>query len=285
VSGGGPDSTFHRGCDETAVAEVTQLVLQEGAPTVQVTVQGRSLTFIIDTGSVFSLVKPGKAKLPLESTTLEPFGVTGDTLAVLGKQEIWFQMGISTFKHSFLVCELPTAADGILGVNFLSSRRARLDLGDMLFAVFLDPALDFRTLPRQHSCYGECGGKEGRGLITHVSYSNHLSRAENARGNRQDRDSREGANREQGRAQTINSPANESGMWLVTCKESVVLQPRAKHTVLGKVQGGKWKNSSCFFLCRAVSRAYRRHRSGSCFNSTLYRGARSAVSWKRRAFR
>jgi hypothetical protein len=38
---------------------------------------------------------------------------------------------------------------------------------------------------------------------------------------------------------------NDSKAWTVISKETVVLQPRAKHTVLGKVLGGNSRNPSC----------------------------------------
>jgi hypothetical protein len=60
---------------------------------------------------------------------LTPFGVTGDNLAVKGEQNVTFQIGKATFKHTFLVSRLPTMAAGILGVNFLTPRHAVLDLG------------------------------------------------------------------------------------------------------------------------------------------------------------
>jgi hypothetical protein len=41
---------------------------------------------------------------------------------------------------------------------------------------------------------------------------------------------------------------NDSETWTVISKETVVLQPRAKHTVVGKVLGGNSRNPSCF-LC------------------------------------
>jgi hypothetical protein len=41
---------------------------------------------------------------------------------------------------------------------------------------------------------------------------------------------------------------NDSEAWTVISKETVVLQPRAKHTVLGKVLGGNSRNPSCL-LC------------------------------------
>ena len=41
---------------------------------------------------------------------------------------------------------------------------------------------------------------------------------------------------------------NDSEAWTVISKETVVLLPTAKHTVLGKVLGGNSRNPSCL-LC------------------------------------
>jgi len=59
------------------------------------------------------------ADVPIEST-FEPFGVTGDSLDIVGKWQVLLQMGRVTFNHSFLVYKLPTPADGIIGLNFLT---------------------------------------------------------------------------------------------------------------------------------------------------------------------
>ena len=50
---------------------------------------------------------------------------------IVGEQKALFQMGTVTFNHSFLVCKLPTTADGIIGLNFVTSRQAILDLGSL----------------------------------------------------------------------------------------------------------------------------------------------------------
>jgi hypothetical protein len=46
---------------------------------------------------------------------------------------------------------------------------------------------------------------------------------------------------------------NYSESWTVISKETVVLQPRAKHTVLGKVQGGKSRKPSCLLCVEPAS--------------------------------
>jgi len=108
-----------------------------GSPTVVVNIQGAERIFIVDSGPSCRLLQPGIAEVPLTSTTFEPFGVTGGSLDIVGEQQVSFQMGGVTFSHSFLVCKLPTSADGIIGLNFLTPRKARLDLGSFSLRVCL----------------------------------------------------------------------------------------------------------------------------------------------------
>jgi hypothetical protein len=100
-----------------------------GTPTVAVKIQGAERIFIVDSEFSCSFLQPGVAEVPLESTAFEPFGTTGDSLDIVGEQQVLFQMDRVKFNHSFLVCKLPTSADGIIGLNFLTPRQARLDLG------------------------------------------------------------------------------------------------------------------------------------------------------------
>jgi hypothetical protein len=68
---------------------------------VLVTIQGKVRSLILDSGSVCSVLKRGRADAPLESTSFEPFGVTGHILNVAGEQEVFFRMEAVTFRHSF----------------------------------------------------------------------------------------------------------------------------------------------------------------------------------------
>ena len=121
------------------------MTLDYGTPTVAVKIQGKERILIIDSGSSCSLLQPGVAELPLERTSFEPFGVTGDSLDILGEQQVPFQMGTVTFNHLFLVCKLPTFADGIIGLNFLMPRQAKLDLGNLFMSAF-GPEVGFRYI-------------------------------------------------------------------------------------------------------------------------------------------
>ena len=85
------------------------------------------------------------------------------------EQQVSFQMGGVTFSHSFLVCKLPTSADGIIELNFLTPRKARLVLGSFSLRVCLHSNLDSVASEQHEVLLEECKRREGRGLITHVS--------------------------------------------------------------------------------------------------------------------
>jgi len=137
------------------------VTLDYGTTTLAVKIQGEERILIIDSGSSCSLLEPGEAVLPLERTLFVPFGVTGDSLGILGEQQVPFQMCTITFNHSLLVCKLPTFADDIIGLNFLMPRQAKLDLGNLFMRVCLDQKSDFVTLSQRDSLLEECKRKKG----------------------------------------------------------------------------------------------------------------------------
>ena len=151
------------------------MTLDHGTLTVAVKIGGAERILTVDSGSSCSLLQPEVVEVPLESTTFEPFGVTEDSLDIVGEQQVLFQMGKVTFNHLFLVCKLPTSADGIIGLNFLTPRHARLDLGSLSFRICLNPNLDFVASSQHETLLEECKRREGRGLITHVSISQNPS--------------------------------------------------------------------------------------------------------------
>ena len=73
----------------------------------------------MDTGSNVSILKPGVSSSDIKVSTLKPFGVTGETLDVKGRQTVTFALGGKEFKHTILVCQLPTDAAGLIGADFL----------------------------------------------------------------------------------------------------------------------------------------------------------------------
>jgi hypothetical protein len=198
------------------------------------------------------------AEVPIESTAFAPFGVTGDSLTILGEQRVPFQMGNVTFNQSFLVCKLPTSAAGILGSNFLRPRQARLDLGSLTLRVCLNANFD-SVASRWHESSSEEGEwRERRGLITHVSISQNFSRngSVGTRDTELVRKSSSGkfGKKTPSKIEETSNPdphtmqLNDSEAWTVISRESVVLQPRAKHGVPGKVLGANFRNPPCL-LC------------------------------------
>jgi hypothetical protein len=99
-----------------------------GAPTIQVNVLSGEKSFIIDTGSNVSLVQPGVSNNKMKAASVTPFRETGDDLEITGIQEIEFRCNSYNYCHQFYVCSLPTDADGIIGMDFLSMVKAKLDL-------------------------------------------------------------------------------------------------------------------------------------------------------------
>jgi len=92
-------------------------------------------------------------EVALKSTTFEPFGVIGDSLDFVGEQQVLFQIGGVTFNYAFLFCKLPISANGL---NFLTARQARLDLGSLFLRVCLSPNLDFVALSQNEALSEEC---------------------------------------------------------------------------------------------------------------------------------
>jgi hypothetical protein len=99
--------------------------LKAGAPTVQATIASLQCVFIVDTGSSISLIQQGVCSSKVRTTDLLPFGVRGKEREIRGTQDGKFCLNNRKFIISF-VCSLPTDADGIIVVDFLSKEmRAR----------------------------------------------------------------------------------------------------------------------------------------------------------------
>ena len=114
-------------CLETTVNAVVRpavsVVLEHGTPSISVRIEGEVRVMIIGTGSNISIVQPGLSKSEVRHTDMRPYGITGETLDVNGRQAVSFILGGREFNHQFLVCSLPTDADGLLGMDFLTPCR------------------------------------------------------------------------------------------------------------------------------------------------------------------
>ena len=97
-------------------------------PYVIVEVEGTEFRFMVDTGAAISLVKPDRWQVQVDPTEVTARDITGNDLKIVGKQTVVMRIGNVECEHTFLVSEIGTPGDGILGVDFLQSVRATVDL-------------------------------------------------------------------------------------------------------------------------------------------------------------
>jgi hypothetical protein len=77
------DSSFRLIAPETAVEKPKVPILWEhGTSTISVEIEGLARRLNLDTGSTVSILQPGISKGDVSVTTMEPFGVTGNTLDI-----------------------------------------------------------------------------------------------------------------------------------------------------------------------------------------------------------
>jgi len=131
VRGVEDDSSHHLTVPEKAVTvrRVTT-EMEHGTPAIKADIEGVKRSLIIDTGSDVSILKPGISNANIRDTTLRPYGVTGETLEVEGRQTVSLGLGGRKFDHTFLVCPLPTEAARLLGTDFLEGRNGHISFED-----------------------------------------------------------------------------------------------------------------------------------------------------------
>jgi hypothetical protein len=78
-----------------------------------------------------SILQPGVSRSDIGVTAIKPYGVTGENLDIRGRQSVAFTVGKREYRHEFLVCPLPTQADGLLETDFLDEAGAVMDLDSM----------------------------------------------------------------------------------------------------------------------------------------------------------
>jgi len=102
-------------------------LLEHGTPSITLEIEGKWQRLIVDTGSNVSILQPGVSRRDLRDNSLRPFGVTGESLDVKGRQLVSFRLGGRKFDHRFLVCPLPTQAAGLIGTDFLERTGAEIN--------------------------------------------------------------------------------------------------------------------------------------------------------------
>jgi len=104
--------------------------MQHGTPAIKADIKGVKRSLIIDRDSDVSILQPGISNASIRDTTLWPYGMTGETLDVRGRQTVSVGLGGWKFDHMLLVCPLPTEAGGLLGTDFLKERGAHINFED-----------------------------------------------------------------------------------------------------------------------------------------------------------
>jgi hypothetical protein len=203
-------------------------------PTVLVEIQGVKRTPILDSGSCCSILQPGVADEPMVCTEFVPFGVTGKNLDGKGEQSIKFLMGSVTFSFNFVVCKLPISAAGILGIDFLLPRRAKLNLEDRTLTLHTGQNFDSAPGVQQDSLEESYSRSEGNEMAILTAFSD--SAPKDSRvviGGR--KEVKREILEDKGSLRKHKMPSefvlNESEAWLVRSKESVTLKPRCTHHI------------------------------------------------------
>ena len=108
-------------------------------PILMIEIEGKELIFIVDTGTMVSLIQPTISKAAMRSCGVQARGVTSTQLDILGEQHI--QFGIKShgdyvpFEHTIIVCNLKRCSSGILGMDFLQSVGAEISLPSQVLII------------------------------------------------------------------------------------------------------------------------------------------------------
>lgn len=116
------------------VTDVTCGGYQEGEFNLNVRIGRKPCRFLIDTGANISIIKKGISHKLIRKCSVEAKSVTGNELRVYGMQKLSLCIGnFLVYYHDFLVADLQTDYDGVIGLDLLRRLKAVLDFskGDM----------------------------------------------------------------------------------------------------------------------------------------------------------
>jgi len=156
-----------RHTDRIALSTVKGLVTE---PLLTVEIEGKELQFMVDTGTMVSIIQPTVSKTQMRVCDVQARGVTGTELEISGEQ-IEFSIksldGYVKFEHTFIVCPLTRCSYGILGMDFLRLVGAEMSLTSQSLDIdhhnfpFVDREGETPTNP----CLAS-GGRKGIALST-----------------------------------------------------------------------------------------------------------------------
>uniref|UniRef100_T1HN14 FAT domain-containing protein n=1 Tax=Rhodnius prolixus TaxID=13249 RepID=T1HN14_RHOPR len=95
--------------------------------TVLVSLAGQPRTLLVDSGSEVSLLKQPLENVPLCEPHLRATGVTGKALPIEGEQEALCQLREVSARHRFLIAEVHTIGDGLMGLDLMAKLGIILD--------------------------------------------------------------------------------------------------------------------------------------------------------------
>jgi len=218
VRGESEGSSLHLYSPEDAAESPTApIVMEQGTPTVTVDIDGAQRDLILDTGSNISILQPEVSRSDVRCTSIKPYGVTGETLEIRGQQTVSFKLDGHEFKHQFYVCSLPTNADGLVGLDFMTKTGANLDIRKgkiSLAGVSKGQKLVSSSPSRQAALAIFTPEKEGHS----PSPRKQVEKEEDGKVN------------------------GSSSSWLIKSIEDTVIEPRCRQIVLGKLDATKGEN-------------------------------------------
>ena len=204
--------------------------MKSGTPTVRLDIAGFYRVFIIDTGSSISLIQPQVSSSPVEPTRLAPFGVTGSELQIQGTQRVDFRVNDRKFIHQFCVCLLPTDADGIIGMDFLSARRAVVDLESRELRLL--KCSDYKG---EFESRRTCQNREQDKRVALTVFTTQNGR-QNSDGVILEHGCGQNTQVFSGQQNPEERKLSEADSWVVKTTETIRLVPRAKQIVIGKLE-------------------------------------------------
>jgi hypothetical protein len=218
VRGESEGSSLHLYSPEDAAESPTApIVMEQGTHTVTVFIEGAQRDLILDTGSNISILQPEVSRSDVRCTSIKPYGVTGETLEIRGQQAVSFKLDRHEFKHQFYVCSLPTNADGLIGLDFMTKTGVNLDIGKgniSLTGVVKEPKLVSSSPSRQAALTIFTPEKEGHSS----SPRKQVEKEEDGKVN------------------------GSTSSWLIKSIEDTVIEPRCRQIVLGKLDANKGEN-------------------------------------------
>ena len=194
----------------------------EDTPTIVAEIESRYRKLILDTGSTISILQPSISRRKVQTSRAEPFGATGDILDITGQQSVLFRLGECSFKHTFLVCPLPTEAAALIGADLITNIRAVLDFDRdmMLWSA------------------GQPQPRKGKALTTMRRALTVFSKGQNGRSPKLNTLEDRRTDKQPPSSPDKEAQRDEARVWFVTATHNFTIEPRCRQIIDGRVEFG-----------------------------------------------